>query len=259
MFKNIVPTTIEQHKNIKVSPVASFDFAKGINLASIMVHEFSRAASIYPIVFLEDKEKDEFKPVVLMGLEEGENLFVEDGKWLASYIPAIIRRYPFALANTEEEDRYTICMDESSESIGTEAGEAIFNEDGSGTEVIERVKTFLTELQQMEQFNVEFCRFLAEKNMFTPLNMQVRVKDETKNITGCYVLNEERLNSLSDQAFTDMRSKKYLAPIYAHVISLAQVERLLRFKDDTIGITEVSGEIMPENNELGITEAKTIN
>jgi len=259
MFKNIVPITIEQHKSVKVSPVASFDFAKHINLASVMVHEFSRAASIYPIVFLEDQEKDEFRPVALMGLEEGENLFVKDGKWLASYIPAIIRRYPFALANTEEQDRFTICMDDRSDCIGTEEGEAIFNADGSGTEVIERVKTFLSELQQMEIFSQDFCRFLAEKNMFTPLNMQVRVKEEVKNITGCYVLNEERLNALSDNAFIEMRTKKYLAPIYAHLISLAQVERLLRFKDDTIGVTEVSGEIMPENNELGIKEAKTIN
>jgi len=111
----------------------------------------------------------------------------------------------------------------------------------------------------MELFTLEFCRYLAEKNMFTPLNMQVRVKDEVKNITGCYVLNEERLNSLSDHAFTEMRAKKYLAPIYAHLISLAQVERLLRFKDSTIGITEPSGEVVPESSELGVSEAKIIN
>ena len=47
-------------------------------MASIMVHEFSRTASIYTIVFVEDKEKDMFKPVVLFGFDEGENLFVNN-------------------------------------------------------------------------------------------------------------------------------------------------------------------------------------
>ena len=65
------------------------------------MHEFARAAAVYPIVFVEDKTKDAFRPVTLLGLDAGENLFVsESGKWEASYIPAIIRRYPFALANT---------------------------------------------------------------------------------------------------------------------------------------------------------------
>ena len=42
-----------------------------------------------------NKIKDEFRPVALMGLNAGENLFVAaDGKWQSSYVPAIIRRYP---------------------------------------------------------------------------------------------------------------------------------------------------------------------
>ena len=38
--------------------------------------EFARAASIFPIVFLEDKEKDEFRPVVLLGLNAGSSVFL---------------------------------------------------------------------------------------------------------------------------------------------------------------------------------------
>jgi len=246
MFDKVVPISYDEHKDLRVKPVESFDFAQGVHLASVMVHEFSRAASIYPIVFLEDKDKDEFRPVVLLGLEEGENLFVQDGKWQASYVPAILRRYPFVLANTDEEGRFTICMDASSDCIGDVDGELMFNEDGSPTELIENVKKFLSELQQMEVFNQEFCKYFTSKNMFTPLNMQVRVNDEPKNISGCYVINEERLKNLSDKAFIDLRSKNYLAPVYAHLISLAQVERLLRFKDNDIGVTKALADTVSE-------------
>lgn len=231
MFKSIVPITQERHGKSKVKTIQDFDYAKHVNMASIMVHEFSRAASIYPIVFVEDKTKDQFKPVVLLGLEEGENLFVQDDKWQASYIPAIIRRYPFALAKTEEEDRYMVCIDEGSDLVNPEEGQALFAENGEASELMERVKRYLTELQQMDKFTEDFCKYLAEKNMFTPLNMKVRLGNELRNITGAYIVNEERLNSLSNDTFLEMHAKRYIPVVYSHLSSISQIERLLNFKE----------------------------
>lgn len=246
MFKNITPITKEAHLNTKVKSIDNFDFVSDTHIASIMVHEFSRAASIYPIVFLEDKEQDRFRPVVLLGLEEGENLFVQDDKWNASYIPAIIRRYPFVLAQTEEEDKFTICIDQDSEFVNEDEGQAIFDENGEAGEVIERVKTYLTELQQMEVFTNEFCDYMKANNMFTPLNMKVRVGDEVKEVGGAYVINEERFNSLSDEKFLELRSKKYIPVTYAHLSSLAQIERLIGFKDKESAATSVLGDHFQE-------------
>ena len=242
MFKNITPITKEAHLNIKIKAIDNFNFVANTHIASIMVHEFSRASSIYPIVFLEDKEQDQFRPVVLVGLEEGENLFVHDNKWNASYVPAIVRRYPFALAQTGEEGRYTVCIDEKSEFVNEEEGQALFGKDGEAGEVIERVKKYLTELQQMEQFTNEFCDYMKANNMFTPLNMKVRVGNEVKNINGAYVINEERFNSLSDEKFLEFRERKYIPVTYAHLSSLAQIERLIGFKDKESTQTQALGE-----------------
>ncbi|MBW7877453.1 MAG: SapC family protein, partial [Candidatus Cloacimonetes bacterium] len=167
MFEKVVPITKDGHKKTKIKALSSFEFAKNINLAAIMVHEFSRAAAIYPIVFLEDKDKDQFRPTVLLGLEQGENLFVKDGKWNASYIPAIIRRYPFALAKTGEEDRFTICLDEASDLVNDKEGQELFDKAGEPAEVMERVKKYLSELQQMEKFTEAFCQYMISLNMFT--------------------------------------------------------------------------------------------
>jgi len=232
MFKNITPINKEKHLKTKVKPVDNFDFVKDVHIASVMVHEFSRASSVYPIVFLEDQAEDQFKPVVLTGLEEGENLFVKDNKWEASYIPAIVRRYPFALAQTGEDGKYTICIDDASEFVNEKEGQELFTEDGEAGEVIEKVKQYLTELQQMEQFTKEFSAYMAKNNMFTPLNMKVRIGNEIKNISGAYVINEERFNALSDEKFLELRSKKYTPVVYSHLSSLAQIERLVAFKDE---------------------------
>ncbi len=251
MFKSMVPVSFGRHGKKRVKAIENFDFAKGINMASVMVHEFSRAASVYPIIFVEDKQKDQFKPVVLFGLEEGENLFVEGDKWQASYIPAIIRRYPFALAKTDEEGRYTVCIDEQSDLIQEAEGQALFNEDGEPGELMERVKRYLAELQQMDAFTEEFCKYLSAKNMFTPLNMKVRIGNELRNITGGYIVNEERLNSLSDETFLEMRSKKYIPVVYSHLSSLSQIERLLGFKEKRMIKATELGEHFKELERTG--------
>lgn len=230
MFEKVVPVNRERHAKTRIREIQGFGFAAKFHIAYVTMHEFSRAAAVYPIVFVEDK--DSFRPVALLGLDAGENLFVgADGKWGAAYVPAIIRRYPFALAGTGNEGQYTICLDEGSELVSTTEGSPLFDDKGEPTQVIENVKRYLSELQQMDQLTQQFAAWLKENNMFTPLNMRVRDQDKVKNIAGCYVVNEERLNNLSDEKFLELRSKRFLPAIYGQLMSLAQVERLMTLKD----------------------------
>lgn len=235
MFKSLVPVNKARHEGKKIKQVEGFGFAADFHIASIMVHEFARAASLYPVVFLEDKEQDSFRPVVLMGMDAGENLFVgADGKWQASYVPAIIRRYPFALASAGEEGKFTVCIDEGSDLISDTDGLPLFNEQGEPAEALENVKRYLGELQQMDALTNEFCKYMVAHNMLTPLNMRVQQADQVKNINGCYVINEERLNGLSVDGFMELRDKRYLPAVYAHLLSLAQIERLMTLKDERL-------------------------
>jgi hypothetical protein len=233
LFQKVVPVNKDRHAKKKVKDISSFAFASKFHIAYVTMQEFARAASIFPIVFLEDKEKDEFRPVVLLGINAGENLFVDsDGKWQASYVPAIIRRYPFALTPSGKDGQYVVCIDEESPLVSDTEGAPLFDDNGEPTQVIDNVKLYLAELQQMDALTSDFSKFLSEHNMFTPLNMRVRDNDKVKNISGCYVINEERLNNLSDDRFLEIKNKRFLPAIYAHLISLAQTERLVKLQDE---------------------------
>jgi len=231
MFEQVVPVNNERHARKKVKPSSDFRFASSFHIAYVTTHEFARAASIYPVVFLEDKQNDSYRPVVLLGLDAGENLFVDaQGQWAGSYIPAIIRRYPFALVKASDADQYIVCVDEASALLNDTEGAALFDEAGQPTQVIENVKRYLGELQQMDQITGEFVTFLVQNNLLTPLNMRVNAADQVRNITGCYAINEERLNNFSDAKFLEVRQKGYLPAMYAHLISLSQIERLVSLK-----------------------------
>ena len=227
MLQNLVPIQKERHAKTKIKPLDKYLFAKDVHIASVLVNEFSIAASIYPIVFIEDQNEDIFRPVALLGINHNENLFVDsEGNWQSAYVPAILRRYPFALASTGEESRYTICIDEDSDLINDQEGESLFTEEGQESELLQRVKKSLTELQQMEDLTKQFTSILKENNLFTPFNLNIRVADAVRTITGSYVINEQRLRNLSDKVFLELRKKGVLPAIYAHLVSLNQMERL---------------------------------
>jgi hypothetical protein len=84
----------------------------------------------------------------------------------------------------------------------------------------------------MDVFTRAFCKYFAEHNLFTPLNMRVRQGQQQRNISGCYVVNEERLNNLSGERFLEMRERRYLPAVYAHLVSLAQIERLITLQEE---------------------------
>jgi len=238
MYQQLVPVSKEKHARKRVKQIDSFSFASRFQLASVMAHEFARAAAIYPIVFIEDKTGQGLTPVALMGLQEGENLYVDAaGRWHASYIPAVIRRYPFALAATGKADQFTVCIDEGSPLVTDSDGNALFDDAGQPTAVIENVKKYLGELQQMDALTREFCRFVREHDLFTPLKLQVRQGGTVRTLAGSMVINEERLGKVSDEVFLEMRRRGYIPATYAHLVSLGQIERLMMLKEErTTGV-----------------------
>ncbi len=256
MFQQIVPVALERHRHKKVRNTTQFDFAAGFHIAYVTLHEFARAAATYPIVFLEDKPNDGFRPVVLMGLESGQNLFVAaDGSWNASYIPAMVRRYPFALSKGSQEGRFVVCVDEGSSLLSDTEGAPLFDDQGEPTQVIENVKRYLGELQQMDLMTQEFTKFLQSQNLLTPLNMRVNATAQARNITGCYVLNEERLNSFSDSLFLEVRAKGYLPAMYAHLMSLPQIERLVQLGKARAEAAAAAAAPAPAGAEAAVAES----
>lgn len=228
MFEKMVPLSVERHRHQRVRHSTNLKFAASFHIAYLTSHEFMRAGAVYPIVFVQDPEDWGFRSVALMGLSAGENLFVDrTGRWQASYIPAMIRRYPFALSKQEGSDRYIVCVDEGSKLLNEKEGAPLFLEDGQPSEVVENVKRYLSELQAIDAVTRELTAFLVEHDLLVPLNLRVNDASQLRKITGCFMVSEERFKALPDEVIVDMRHRNFLAPVYAHLMSLPQIERLV--------------------------------
>ena len=229
MYKKIVPLNSKLHSGKKIKPLGSFKFAEKQNIASLIIGEFYRTAGIYPIVFV--KTGDMFMPFALLGFKQGENLFIdENGQWKASYIPAVIRRYPFVLGKTEKRDDMMLCIDEESGMLSDDEGEALFDAEGKPSKIVENAREFLTEVHRSGEFTNKFAKELTDRELLSPLEIKITEAGETMNVAGCLAVNEKRFNELDDEDFLKLRKMGALPLIYAHLLSLNQLNELIQMK-----------------------------
>ena len=111
IYGSVQAISVRKHHDWSVVSGEDYEFARSINSVPVMAAEFPNVASDFTIVFTGDDKL--VMPVVIMGFRDGENLYIDDqGKWLARYIPAFLRRYPFVFSSSDNGQTFTLCIDE---------------------------------------------------------------------------------------------------------------------------------------------------
>lgn len=225
------PLTKEHHGSMGVKRSDTpYAFTRSANVVPLVVTEFTPAALSYPVIFAGDAKL----PVAVLGITNGENLFVDDrGLYdTDSYLPAYIRRYPFVFANDEGAERLIVCIDTGAEAVGENA-DAPFFENGEPSEftknAIKFCEDFETERRRTESF-VELLKrldlFDIRRAMFTPRNMD-GTAGEQQQIAEYFAVSEEKLNALPAETLVELRDNGALGQIYAHLVSLGGWDRLI--------------------------------
>ncbi|MGE0715119.1 MAG: SapC family protein [Alphaproteobacteria bacterium] len=104
-----VPISLRRHEGIGVT-APDYAFARAVATVPIGAAEIERISNELPIVFTLDPPGIH----AVLGVEGGRNLFVSDGRWDGvSYIPAIVRQYPFSLVpDSAQAGRFVLALDE---------------------------------------------------------------------------------------------------------------------------------------------------
>ncbi|MBR9726704.1 SapC family protein [Shewanella intestini] len=216
-----------KHGDLKIT---STDFAHVAeqHIVPISLHEIARAVTEYPVVFVKNAESGEFQSVVMLGLKPGQNLSVKDGNWQGLYVPAVVRDYPLGLVlNPEIKDKVWIGIREEAKEVSKEEGAALFDGEKE-TPFLDGRKKALIEHFEQDQATRSILGFLAEKELLKSQSITVEIAGEKRNINGLYIVDEEKLNGLSDEDYLALRQRGLLAPIFAHLASMNQINRLAR-------------------------------
>ncbi len=223
----------EAHKAKKIAPSASFAFAGKANSLYLAGVEFIEACKEYPIVFTQ-VGGDKIVPVAMLGLREGENLFVgAEGKWGAGYIPAFVRRYPFVLAELEGQ-QMGVCIDEAYAGLNEKDGEALFDDKGANTPFLQNALDFLNRYQVEYMRTDRFCQRLKDAGLLMEMNAKADLFDGTSfMVNGLMIVDERKLLQMGDKEALEIFRSGELSWVYAHLVSLSNMNRLVDKLADT--------------------------
>jgi len=225
------PLSIELHGDLGlVKTPRPFGYATAAHAVPLQVTEFGPASLTYPIIF----GGEELAPLAIMSIRPNENLFISDqGEFeIGSYVPAFIRRWPFVLANNEEQQKMIVCIDRAADVLAV-GGEVPLFENGQPSaftqQAIQFCTDFETERRRTEQF-VQTLRSLdlleSKQATFTPRDADGAVGAPIQ-LADYFAVSEEKLAALPADKIAELHGTGALRQIYAHLTSVLNWERLV--------------------------------
>jgi hypothetical protein len=229
------------HADLRVRTGYSAEFGDKINLALVLPTEFIFVQREYPILFRRDAN-GALQAVALLGLDKGENLFLDEPAWNARYVPAIQQRGPFLIGLHREDAgapsreppgrEPMVHVDLDHPRISRTEGERVFLRHGGNSPYLERA----TRMLQLLYHGVELARpmFAAfeEAGLIESLEAEVNLDGRVKyKLPDFFTINPDRLAALDGTALERLNRPGYLQLAIFVVHSLGNVQWLIELKN----------------------------
>lgn len=227
MTFNLRTIVLEDQGKLRFRNQVDCNYAKDKHLLPLALVDFPAVAPDMPIAFAKNSETGQFQPVAVTGLQPGENLFVDKGNWIAGYVPQSLLVYPFTLIpNPQDAAQYLVGIDQNSKLLGDTEGELLMDAAGNDGEFFKERKQQLLNLHQANLQTKAFVEELVKRDLLVAQGITLRQGDKDQRLNGLYLVDEKKLNNLSNEDFLELRRRGFIPYIYAHILSLHQFSRL---------------------------------
>lgn len=231
MFKNVILLNKDEHAKLKLDKLNTFEFAKEAAHTPLALGEYFHACKSQPILFA--PSEDAVASIALMGLKEGENLFLDQkSNWIsAEYCPFSLRRYPFIYVETDNSDplrkpAMLLGFDSDSKAINTKRGEALFTTENEPSQLVRNIIHTLDAFQSDMSNTTVFTQKLKELDLLEPFVAEMAVNQRGFKVEGFLRVSEEKLKSLPNETKIELIDSGMYNLIIAHLLSLSNFEKL---------------------------------
>ncbi len=231
----LVALSSSKHKKLKVSSNASLTLAAKQHVLQIQASEIGKAVSSFPVLLNRNATTGDWALSVITSLAQGHNLFVEKDRWTATYLPNCMQTWPlYLMRSSEDEKGYRVGIDQGSSAFSEDQGEALFDDQG-------KESLYLTRLTAMLEAGIKdnvqtrlFLKTLDDLGLFKSIDIQVHFDNQAvQTIKGLHTLDEDKLQSLTAQELEELHKKGYLLLIHAMLISIFQLNLLIKKHNQT--------------------------
>ena len=224
------------HRERTLVPLTDYSIARELHAVPLTATEFPHAALEFPIVFIATGSRDAggraaMTPVALLGLRHGENLYVDQERWDARYIPAYIRRYPFLTAAMPGTGGVNVLVDEAWSGFAEKAGEPLFEAGDAPAPALRRTMDFLERYEHEAERTRAFCERLGRLGILKEMKADATLPDgESITVDGFHTVDEERLRAFPDDTVLELWWNGVLMLVQMHLVSLVNIRHLVNRK-----------------------------
>ena len=213
------------HQALRVVTARHARYGDNVMTCATFPAEFRDLQAHYPIVFRKD-EQGGYEPLVLLGFQEGENLFLGPQGWDVNYVPLAIERMPFLIGRSGEQ--LNVHIDLSSPRVSRDEGEALFLAYGGVTPYLERVNSMLLAIHQGLQQVQDFIAALREHDLLESFVADIELEDGSQNrLYGFHTINEDKLYALPGAALESLNRAGHLLSIFMVLGSMSNFRGLI--------------------------------
>lgn len=235
LYSNLTALDRVVHKNLKLrTDVSVASRVANQNSLFLAAVEFVEACKEFPIVFVrvgeppKDGGKQPVAPLAVLGLKQGQNLFVKGDELTASYVPAYLRRYPFAMARLDpNSDQMAVCYDADWNGFSETEGNALFTEAGEPSEFLLNAKGFIENFENEVERTRMLCDQLMELGLLDDMRFDATLPGgETLAVDGFLAVDEKKLAALPDAKVVELVRNGIMSLIEMHRVSMTNMNRL---------------------------------
>lgn len=203
-------------------------FGDAINQVRVFPTEFEELARDYVILFRQGAD-GALEPVVQLGLDRDENLFLDGDRWAASSIPALRQREPFSIRVDAPDGEPMIEVDLDSPRIAAAGqGEPVFLPHGGNAPYLDHVAAILRRIHVGHHAVAPMMAALAKEGLIEPVTLELMVEEGLRyDLNDVFTIGAERLAALDGAALARLHREGFLRPTFAAAASLGNMARLI--------------------------------
>lgn len=227
MFKQLKPLEPKQDGDLCLEGNQGYFFAAVETVIPMVSSEAAHIAREYAIVFAEGSGQ---LPLALTGITQGINGYVDSaGRWLARYVPAHVRRYPFMLVDVTQdagsvERRMMLAVDRDASHLNNAGRGQYLFEQGQPSEVLQTVEKVLVEIHKDGERTKYQTRQIEELGLLQDEPLVIKGRNGNGvQLAGLRSVNRDRFGALSGEELHALHKTGALTLIHAHFVSLSNL------------------------------------
>ncbi|WP_355584797.1 SapC family protein [Xanthomonas cannabis] len=225
------------HHDLRVILRFGPEFGDAIGLVPAFVTEYADLQREYPLFFRKDPAGSGYQSVALLGFTQDENLFLQEGRWNASYLPGIVAKGPFLIGFQEQRidgalvQEPVIHIDLEHPRVSRSEGEAVFLPQGGHSPYLDHIIGVLRGIREGVDAGQAMAAAFDALGLIQPVRLDVALDaTHAAQLDGLFAVDRERLAALDAQALHQLHQAGYLEGAFLMLASQYNLRRLMAEK-----------------------------